>query len=140
MRLRICLGGLLLLGALQQGAADERPRPSIEEDGKSLAGRWEPIAAKGAGKVTLEFEQLKGKKELFLTARVYNIRLKPAELVDLDSSRIKVLDEHDKRFLLRKATKIFYTLKADRLILDGEYEAGGTMYLLTGEYMRIQAK
>src|SRR5262249_3507172 len=109
-------------------------------DGKSLAGKWEPIAAKGAGKVTLEFELLKAKKELFLTARLYDIRPKPPELVDLDSGRINLVDETGNRFLVRQRTKISYTLKADRLILDGEYEAGGTLYLLTGEYKKIQAK
>jgi hypothetical protein len=144
MALRTLFAGLLLFGVLRPGAADDRPPPSLEDDVKSLAGKWEPKAAKGAGKVTLEFERVKARKEMFLTTRLYDIRPKVPELIDLHSGRISFKDEKGKRFFVcqgtNQRTKVFYTLKGERLILDGEYESGETLYRVTGEYVKIKAK
>ena len=45
-----------------------------------------------------------------------------------------------KRFFIREGTKVSYVLKDKKLVLDGEYEANGTLYLLTGEWKRVEEK
>jgi len=53
MALRMLLGGLLLLTAIPPNGADERKAPSLEDDAKVLAGKWES-KPKGAGTVVLQ--------------------------------------------------------------------------------------
>jgi hypothetical protein len=139
MALRMLLGGLLLLTAIPPNAADERKAPSLEDDAKVLAGKWES-KPKGAGTVVLQFEAGKAKTTFSLTAKLYDIRGKEPKLVDTDQAEIKLQDDMGKRFFIREGTKVSYVLKDKKLVLDGEYEANGTLYLLTGEWKKVEEK
>jgi len=139
MALRMLLGGLFLLTAISPSAADQKA-PSLEDDAKVLAGKWEQTTAKGAGKVILEFEPAKASTAFSLTAKLYDIRGKEPKLIDSDRAEIHLQDETGKRFFIRERTKVTYVLKDKKLVLDGEYEAKGTLYLLTGEWKKVQEK
>src|SRR5262249_33052167 len=139
MTLRVLLGGLLLLTPITSSGADEPKVQSPEDDAKVLAGKWES-KPKGAGTVVLRFEAGKAKATFSMTAKLYDIRGKEPKLVDSDQAEIKLQDDMGKRFFIREGTKVSYVIKDKKLVLDGEYEANGTLYLLTGEWKKVDEK
>src|SRR5262249_18323408 len=138
MTLRVLLGGLLLLTPITSGA-DEPKVQSPEDDAKVLAGKWES-KPKGAGTVVLRFEAGKAKATFFMTAKLYDIRGKEPKLVDSDQAEIKLQDDMGKWIFIREITKVIYVIKYKKLVLDGEYEANGTLYFLTGEWKKVEEK
>src|SRR5262245_35497929 len=137
MALRVLLGGLFLLTPISPSWAQERKAPSLEDDAKVLAGKWES-APKGAGRVVLQFEPGKATTTLSLTAKLYDITGKEPKLIDSDQAEIQLQDDMGKRFFIREGTKVSYVFKDKKLVLDGEYEARGTLYLLTGEWKKVE--
>src|SRR5262245_34438620 len=139
MAVRMVLGGLLLLAPITLSGADEPKVRSLEDDAKVLAGKWES-KPKGAGRVVLQFEPGKAKTTFSLTAELYDIRGKEPKLVASDRAETELQDEMGKRFFIREGTKVRYVLKDKKLVLDGEYESNGTLYLLTGEWKKVEEK
>jgi hypothetical protein len=138
MVLRILLGGLSFLIVIWLTRADERRPPSLDEDAKVLAGKWEPTAAKGAAKVVLQFDPAKAIRTLSLTVGLYKTSGKAPRLIDSDRGEVTLQKETSSRFFVRHGTKVRYVVKEKKLVLDGEYEANGILYLLTGEWKKVE--
>jgi hypothetical protein len=139
VELRIRGGGSLFGDNASVTAPLQEDRSKLEDDAKVLAGKWES-APKGAGRVVLQFEPGKAKTTFSLTAELYDTRAKEPKLVDSDRAEIELQDDMGKRFFIREGTKVSYVLKDKKLVLDGEYEAKGTLYLLTGEWKKVEEK
>jgi hypothetical protein len=45
-----------------------------------------------------------------------------------------------KRFFILAGAKVRYVLKDKKLVLDGDYDAIGVLYPLTGEWKKVEEK